>query len=391
MMNLSDFLTPVDVQAFMPANGYAAEQLGAKITCYQDRFPDLDELNIALIAVAEERHAVNNAGVAKGADAIRQQLYQLYEGSFSLKMADLGTIKPGASVKDTYVALQKVMDELISKGIMPLILGGSHDLTFAQYMAYQSFEKKINMAIIDAYLDVDLLNEQMDLPHAHNYLNSIFTQEPNYLFNYSAIGYQTYFVPQQAIQLMNKLYFDSYRLGEVRMDITEMEPILRESDLLSIDITAIKSGDAAGNKRATPNGFSAEEICQLCRYAGISDKLSSFGIYEYNVLLDSHKQTALLIAEMLWCFIDAYYQRKKEHPMQQKEAFLKYVTENEKGDYEIVFYKSKKTEKWWMQVPSPKNAANERSYLTPCTYKDYQTAVSGELPDRWWKVQQKLM
>lgn len=391
MMNLSDFLTPVDVNAFMPDKGYAAEQLGATLIAYQDRFPDLDEINIALVAVAEERNAVNNAGVAKGADAIREQFYQLFEGNFSLKMADLGTIKPGASINDTYIALQKVMDELITKGIMPIILGGSHDLTYAQYLAYQSFEKKINLAIIDAGIDVDIRNEQAPLPTAASYLNAIFTQEPSYLFNYSVIGYQTYFVPQTTIQLMNKLYFDTYRLGEVRADITELEPVLREADLLSIDLTAVKSADAPGNKRATPNGFSAEEICQLCRYAGISDKLSSFGIYEYNVKLDPHKQTALLIAEMLWCFIDAYYQRKKEHPMKQKEAFMKYVTENEKGDYEIVFYKSKMTEKWWMQVPSPKNAPNERSYLTPCTYKDYQTAANGELPDRWWKMQQKLM
>jgi hypothetical protein len=30
-----------------------------------------------------------------------------------------------------------------------------------------------------------------------------------------------------------------------------------------------------------PNGFFADQICQIGKYAGISDKLTSFGIFNY--------------------------------------------------------------------------------------------------------------
>lgn len=385
-MKLTDFLSLLspNSQEYLPG------QIGASIRVFEDRFPDLDELDLALISISEERGNANTEQLTEH-DSIRKAFYSLYEGSFSLRMADLGMIKRGERAKDSYIALQQVVDELLSRGIVPIILGGSHDLTYAQYQAYASFEKKIDLGVIDASIDLDLVAEIPQAPTANSFLNSIFTNEPNYLFNYAAIGFQTYFVPQAALQLLNKLYFDSYRLGEVRSTMREMEPVLRDCDLLSIDLSAIRAAENPGCSAAGPNGLTADEICQLCKYAGASEKLTSLGIYEYHSSKDRDGQTALLVAEMIWCFTDGFYQRKKEHPIKDKQAFLKYVTATDKGDYEIVFFKSKLTEKWWMQVPSPKNSANERSYLTPCSYADYELASRGELPDRWWRLQQKLV
>src|SRR6185295_17792470 len=111
------------------------------------------------------------------------------------------------------------------------------------------------------------------------------------------IGYQTYFVGNEQVELMNKLFFDAYRLGQVRKDMEEVEPIVRNADIVSFDITAVRNSDAPGNGKASPNGFYGEEACQIARYAGISDKLTSIGFYEINPDLDKNSQTSHLAAQ----------------------------------------------------------------------------------------------
>jgi hypothetical protein len=94
---------------------------------------------------------------------------------------------------------------------------------------------------------------------------------------------------------------------------------------------------------------------------------------------------------MIWYFIDGYYNRKKDFPLNPKSQYLIYKTSLKHEDHEVIFVKSKKSDRWWMQVPYPSGgSANERFHLVPCRYDDYQTAVSGEMPDLWWRTYQKL-
>ena len=192
---------------------------------------------------------------------------------------------------------------------------------------------------------------------------------------------------------MTNLFFDTYRLGYVRQNIEEVEPYIRNADMVSFDISSIRISDAPGNNLALPNGFYGEEACQIARYAGISDKLSSIGFYEYNPSLDIRNQTAKLIAQIIWYFIDGYYNRKNDLPHIQKDDYYKYNVALKIDKQLIVFYKSKKSDRWWMEVPCPTeiNSKYQRHYLVPCSYNDYLEALKEEMPDRWWQVYQKLM
>ncbi|OYY04378.1 MAG: hypothetical protein B7Y76_02535 [Sphingobacteriia bacterium 35-40-5] len=150
--------------------------------------------------------------------------------------------------------------------------------------------------------------------------------------------------------------------------------------------------DAAGNANATPNGFYGENACQIARYAGMNDKLSSIGFYEYNPAYDLNGQTAMLLAQMVWYFVDGFYNRKKEFPLLPKSQYITYRAGLKDGSHELIFVKSKKSDRWWMQVPYPAGKSkNERHHLVPCRYEDYQTANSGEMPDLWWRTYQKLI
>jgi hypothetical protein len=257
-------------------------------------------------------------------------------------------------------------------------------------MAYENMGQIINIAAIDSSFDLGNAEENFN---SRSYLSKIILHQPNFLFNYTNIGYQTYFVDQDAIQLMKNLFFDVYRLGEIRSDIEEVEPLVRNADLISFDIGAIRQNDAPGNANPSPNGFNGEEACRIARYAGLSDKLSSFGIYEINPAMDLNGQTTHLAAQIIWYFIEGFYQRKGDFPHKQKQDYLKYMVAIAEKEHDIVFFKSKKSGRWWMQVPidDAYQGKYDRHFMVPCSIKDYETANHKEIPDKWWQVYQKLM
>jgi formiminoglutamase len=393
-MSLSDFFSPVNPDKFAPKQGFYTSQLGLMAGFYTDKFPQLDEkqYDIAIFGVQDDRAAVNNEGCGLAPDYFRAQFYSLNEGAFTTKIIDLGNIKAGASISDTYVALKTVVAELIKLDIVPVIIGGGQDLTYAQYLAYESLEQKVDLVVVDNKFDLDEEDQEGLAAKSDTYLNKILLHQPNYLFNFSNVGYQTYYVNQDSLKVMNKLYFDAHRLGEFSDDITLTEPIIRNASMISFDIGAIRSSDAGANANAGPNGFYGEQACAITRYAGMSDKLTSIGFYEFNPAFDQNGQTAMLLAQMVWYFVDGFYNRKKDFPLTPKSQYLIYRASLNDGSSELLFVKSKKSDRWWMQVPYPTGISkNERYHLVPCRYDDYTTAVNGDMPDLWWRTFQKLL
>ncbi|MEI7491460.1 MAG: formimidoylglutamase [Bacteroidota bacterium] len=392
-MDISTFFSPVDLTEFpMISEGQGQLRLGNLIEIYSEAgsFPDFTVSNLAIIGVKEDRNAVNNEGCDLGPDSVRKYLYKLFPGPYPNKIVDLGNIRKGFSPSDTYFALSSTVAELINNNVLPIIIGGGQDLSFANYKAYESLGQIINIVAIDPMFDLGKTENELD---SQSFLSSIILHQPNYLFNYANIGYQSYFIDQDALKLMKNLFFDTYRVGIVRESLEEVEPIVRNADMLSFDISAVRYSDAPGNGNAGPNGFYGEEACQIVRYAGISDKLTSIGFYEVNPKFDRQGQTAHLVSQMIWYFIDGYYNRAHDFPFKNEEDYLKYRVTISDHKEEIVFFKSKKTDRWWMEIPLPadQKIKYERHYLVPCSYKDYQQACNNDIPDRWWMVYQKLM
>jgi len=355
-----------------------------------DNFPSYEEADLAIFGVGEDRNSFFNTGCGLAPDQVRKELYKLFQGNFKLNMVDLGNVLCGHTIEDTYFALTSILVELLEHNIVPVILGGSQDLTFAQYKAYEKLGRIINIAAVDPQFDLGTSGEKLG---SRSYMSHIILQQPNYLFNYTNIGFQTYFVDQHAITLMKNLYFDTYRLGMVRANMEEVEPMVRNADMISIDMGCIRASDAPGNANASPNGFYGEEICQITRYAGLSDKLTSLGIFELNPRLDRQSVTAQLAAQMIWYFIDGFYSRKGDFPPNKQKEMVKFTVTLKDFKDEVVFYRSNKSERWWMEVPirSKHRERYERHHLVPCSYQDYQTACQNALPDRWWQTYQKLM
>lgn len=377
-----DFLAPVDTEILDFISGLSSQQLGSKIVLHTEKqFPDVNKIKIALIGVLENRGS--NISISEvNLIAVRKELYGLYPGNWDASIADLGDILAGNTVEDTYFALRKVASALIKKKIIPIVIGGSQDLTYALYRAYDDLEQMVNLVSIDSKFDFGKESEEVS---ATSYLTKIIIDEPNNLFNYCNIGYQTYYNSQEEIDLIEKLFFDGYRLGEVSNNISISEPVFRDADLVSLDLNSVKSADSGNFVSFSPNGFNGKEICSLSRYAGISDKVSLFGIFNHN----NSVQESAIIAQIIWYFIEGFHYRSNEYPFGSRENYLKYIVPLE--EEELVFYKSNKTDRWWIEIPFISNGNNKlkRNTLLPCSYEEYLAACNQELPERWWKAQRK--
>jgi arginase family enzyme len=390
-MEIALYLEPANPAQFNFTKAQGGSRIGDKITVFSGRENENPEkYDIAIVGVEEGRNAINNSGCAAGANQVRKYLYELFRNNTEINIIDLGNIRQGNEVNDTYFAVREVLSALYKVNTVPVIIGGGHDLTYAIYLAYENLRRIINMVTIDSRFDLAKTEEEI---HSQSYLSKIILHKPNYLFNYANIGYQTYFVDPGAIKLMNKLFFDIHRLGAVREHIEVAEPVIRNADTVSFDIGAIRQADAPGNRNATPNGFNGEEACQMMRYAGLSDKVSSVGLFEINPEYDPQGQTAHLAAQMIWYFLDGFGNRSNDFPDGTNGDFIKYYVELEGNKEGIVFYKSKSTDRWWMEIPvsEEKRSKYRRHLMVPSSYLDYQTACNSEIPDRWWKTYQKLM
>ena len=391
-MDISIYFEPLELPEFDFEESTKNLRLGDLVRSYieKDSFPDLDKVDIAILGVKEDRKAKNNEGCAYAPDYIRNYFYSLFKSDFNPKIADLGNLKQGHKPEDTYFALMTVVSELIKNKVIPVIIGGSQDLTYANYRAYESLGQVINIVSVDSVFDLGKAEQEMN---SHSYLSKIILHQPNFLFNYTNIGFQSYFVDPDATSLMTDLYFDVYRLGKVRGNLPETEPLMRNADMVTVDVSAIKQSDAPGNGNASPNGFYGEEVCQLIKYAGLSEKISSIGFYETNPKYDNNNQTSHLVAQMIWFFVEGFYSRKKDHPYSNIENYIKYTVSIKDHKDKLIFYKSKSSDRWWMDVPVKANNKNiyERHHLVPCSYNDYETACNDDIPDRWWQAYQKLM
>jgi formiminoglutamase len=378
-MNLQLFFSPIEIPEKLASNS-----VGGHIQFLGSENFKIKNCDLAFIGLTDHRGADQSENEIEGVQKIREKFYRLKKGNGRYRIGDLGNLKSGESREDTIARVREICEYLIELKIVPIFIGGTQDLSFGQYQAYEALPELVTLLNVDAFLDLESSGNENS-----TFLDKVLTYSPNYLFSYNHLGHQSFLVAQDHLAVLDKLYFEALRLGEVREHFLEVEPLIRMANLMTFDITAIRSADAPGNIKAQPFGLSGEEACQICWYAGMNDKLSSMSISEYSPALDDqHGKTASVIATMIWYFIEGFYNRKDSGKFETGE-YIKYIVSQVGNDGTMIFYKSKATDKWWMLVTFGEKHA-QKAYL-PCSYKDYTNATHGDLPDRWIKAQAKLI
>ena len=381
-----NLLKPVDDHLIVHNELMSSLILGNKIQIHTSEhgIPDLDTTRIVIIGIPENRNSIDYLGDELNLNEIRKSFYNLYPGNWSTEIADLGNLILGESVEQTYGRIISMLSILFEKNIIPIIIGGSHDLLYANYRAYDSFKSTVNIVNIDSNFDI---GDSAKPINNLSYLGKIILDEPHNLFNYSNLGYQTYHNSQEEIDLMENLYFESYRLGEVCSNIRLSEPVMRDADIVSVDLKSVRASELSSRQKFSPNGFDGKEICALSRYAGISNKVSSFGIYEYKSS-NEDEITEMLISQIIWYFIEGVNCRVQDSDFQNDEDYNKFTVIVD--EYELVFYQNKITSRWWIEIIGDgSNNKLKQNTLLPCTLDDYEVAKNGMIPERWFKAIKK--
>lgn len=383
-MEAFSFLEALPTDFTNRVHAFEKESIGRAVQFYHEiEVEDWSAFDLALISVTEfeDEYSKNPNFYIH----IREDLFRLYQGNWNKKILDLGNISPGNQLSDTFYVLQEIQRELMRKNIILIILGGRQDLTYAQYRAYDNYKYMVNLVGIDAKFDIGDADQPIS---SQSYVSHMIVNEPYNLFNFSNLGYQTYYVKQEEKDLVEKLYFEAYRLGETSDEPTEIEPVLRDADLVSIDFESIKASEIALPNHKMVNGFTAKELCIFARYAGLSDKNTSFAIYHLEKFenLDSISQIA---AQIFWYFIEGVNFRLKENPKLNTSLFTTYkVPINESV---LNFYESEKTGRWWIEIPQFANKRNKLSEVSflPCSKEDYLNACDQIYPNRWYRAKCK--
>ena len=391
-MNLALFFDPLPGELTAPAA--APTTVAAYATRFAESFPDWRAADLALIGLDEWRGTA--AGPPPpghhGANRVRERFYQLQRGTGPLRLVDLGNLRPGLSLEDTYQRVREIVAALLEANTIPLLLGGGHDLDYGQFLAYEPQQEQapaINFAVIDSRPDMAMPSPGTAPEDSH--LRRLLLHTPNFVFSCAHLGHQQYLTPPDVLVALEKLHFETMSVGRMRTDRRQAEPLLRQAKFLSLDIAAIRWQDAPGYYPASPFGFTNEDAAQLCWYAGHNAQLTSLGLYGYRPDHDPHGLAAATLATLLWYFIEGYYHRRSETGFGTKRFFTYRVVLPTRGrdtPAEVVFYKLRRREdddnhpeKWWMEVESMADHSLRR--VVPCTHQDYLHAAQGILPQRW--------
>jgi arginase family enzyme len=382
MIDLNDYLVPVSIDN-KPDFEHFSRQAGFphNIAIHTDNNPlkSINKYKVAIIGIPEGRNSPNY-GSAKGPDAIREQLYRLSRIPGKTGIIDLGNMKEGITFNDTVAGLTDILKLLITADVLPVMIGGSSATVIAADRCFSSIKHPYTLATVDSRIDFNNERKETD---SFNYLNTII--HSNTIDHFINIGYQTFLNDQQVINRFLKRKYDLVRVGEARLGINNTEPLFRDSDAAIFDISAVRQSDAPATVSPSPNGFYGEEICLLARYAGISDRLKVFGLFEVNPDLDIRNQTSGLAAQILWFFLEGFTQKQFESPAlsnSKSGQFIKYHVRVKDVDDDLIFVKSNLTDRWWMELP----AENKVNQYIACSYEDYLKANRNEVPDKWLKA-----
>lgn len=346
----------------------------------------LDTYQVALIGVPQDENAFVK-GSDEAPDIIRGMLYQLKKINNNVKVYDLGNLKITENINDSYFAIRDVTMELIDRGVIPFFIGGSHDLAFGVLLALEKLPGIQQLLSVDPRLD--FWPEQESELHSGNYLNYIIDKDKKEKFIFSNIAHQAYFIADEQMDIMEREYMESIRLGAIRDNLRLAEPLVRDSDFMSVDMNVVRHSDAPGVSIPSPNGLFGDELCTLTRYAGLSEKIKVCGIFECSPSRDLNQQTSHLAAQSIWYFIEGLSHRVKENPVETPEHTTKFIITMNEADQELIFHKSNISERWWIEIPV-KNPTTKHNFFVSCSYEDYQQACNHEIPDRWWRFLHRL-
>jgi formiminoglutamase len=366
--DLALFFNALPEELAADAASYSDLYYAAEI--YTHSFPRVQAESIVLIGLPD-LDSDEEDGAWTVADAFRKQFYGLKRTARNVQLYDLGNMRPAETPAQTLERIGVLCAKVMDGGAVPVLIGGNRELMVGHFRAALDTEGDMNLANIDA---------SMDLDHEDGVLHRIVTLRNELPTYFCQIAYQSYLVDPMGLSVLDRLNFDALRLGQIHENFRVAEPFIRDADMLFFNLSAMRNTAFVHAPGPRPFGLNGEQACQLCWYGGISARLKSIGFYNIDNAASTHAADMATLAIMVWHFIEGFSYRTPEQPLDERSCDRHIVALS--GYEDLLFFRSRSTDRWWMLVPD-KSGKRESGYLLPCLYEEYMLAVNGQLPDRW--------
>ncbi len=380
-MDVHHYFNPVDFSKYHNQGHLNWKQsLGAAIEKNSNIFSmeHLKKTDVAIIGAPFESGKDDNYS-PETPNKIRAELYQLATYSSKINITDFGNLKQASSLRGNYQALRDIIDYFNELKITTVIIGGSQDLSVGVSETFRN-DNFFTFTSIDSFLDVKNTKEPLN---STNYISRLLSQQPQ-LFQFNLIGYQNHYLASGSLNKI-KCLGNHVRLGNLRGNTAIAEPALRNTDFLSFDMNSVMHAEAPGSLRVVPNGLRSEEACQLAKYAGLSNRLKVFGLFDVIPENDRNGLTMKLAAQIVWYFFEGFVNRINENPDSDKNN-VKYQVEIDGIEKPIVFVRNTISNLWWMEFETHE----KKKLYFACSEKDYELSSNNEIPGLWLNYIQKI-
>ncbi len=316
MNSLALHLAPPDPALFFSRNDPDDPRMGDCTLREPDESPGA--ARVALIGVPQEIGVERNggrAGAAGAPDAIRAMLYRLtpydmLEGR-SLPhgiLLDMGNIRVDGELEEIHKRLTEVVRHICSAGLIPLVLGGGHDITYASAAGVHAVHGRLGMVNLDAHLDV---RSPIPMRNSGTSFRMLIEEGRVVPGSFVEFGVQSFvnaeshvrWLREQGGHLMPLSQIRSLGFGSAVASALDRAGSGADATYATLDIDGVRASDAPGVSATMPDGFSAGELLEAARTLGCRPSVQALDIVEVNPRFDRDNSTAKLAAHAIMHFL----------------------------------------------------------------------------------------
>ncbi len=204
--------------------------------------------------------------------------------------------------------------------------------------------------------------------------------ESMYAAGYSEMGWQIQKTPRSHLVEMEENHFEYHRLGAMRENKREWEPILRNQNICLFNANVLKKADFRSKFNNNPSGYTSEEALQILKYASISSHMSFIYLYQLDIPAKKDWGSYEWLSQAMWYAIHGADSRVYETPYHNPDL-QEFIIDTSSVDQPLSFVKSNKTGRIWVKIKYANPTAGTYLYL-PCSEKDFELCKKDYLPSR---------
>ncbi len=284
-------------------------------------------VEIGIIGVPFDK-AVSLGGGREGSrlapDAVRKALKK-YGNTFNiekkidisdLNIVDFGDVVVTEDITQMHERITAAVGQLLAKGILPIVIGGGHDISIGTIRALSEFHSgEIGGVNIDAHFDVrEIIDNRITSGTPfRKLLDSGLLKGENFVEmgahnNLNSRTYYDYLISKKVS--IFTLSETASRISAVMEKGLEVAGSNTNTAFVSIDIDSVAQCFAPGSSAPDAWGFNPEQIRELAFLAGASKDVKLLDIVEINPGFDVDNRTARLGASIIISFLNGFKMRR---------------------------------------------------------------------------------